>query len=246
MDCLSDIKNNMLTFCLHCNSTNICKYGFVRDRQRYKCKCCGKTFTNYTNKPWSKSKISIEVWDKYLRLMDNKHTLAECARILCINIKTAFSMRHRILSTIEEQGSMLQEEASIIRRIYYENRKGNKNIEEPRKRYNLHFGMDIIDNTFLDLDEGVMSVQLVEDVLKRNVSDEAIILASNNRFINKAIGDRIKSDGIIKCLNVCREYSFYELWHDDFRGVATKYIYRYYAWYKKNRRVRESFYARTI
>lgn len=246
MGYLSDINNNKLTFCPHCNSTSICKYGFVRERQRYKCKDCGKTFTNYTNKPWSKSKISIEVWDKYLRLMDNKHTLAECARILCINIKTAFSMRHRILNSIEEQGSILQVEAGIIRRIYYENRKGNKNIEEPRKRYNLHFGVDILDNTFLDIDERSMSVQLVEDVMMKNVSDEAILHASNNRFINKAIGTRIKLDGVIKCLNVCREYSFYELWHVDFRGVATKYLYRYYTWYKKNTRVRECFYSRVI
>lgn len=242
MNSISDINNNEIVTCPHCKDNNICKYGYVKKRQRYRCKNCGRTFTSYTNKPWSNSRISIEVWDKYLSLMDNKNTLLECSRILGINIKTAFRMRHKIMNIIQENNGLLQGVVGIVRRVYYENRKGSKNIEGPRRKYNLHFGVDSQENSFLDINDDIMSVNLVADIIKCKINNDAVILPSNNRFVNKAIGPRIKSGGTIEYLNVCREYSFYKIWNYEFRGVATKYIYSYYSWYRNKGKVRRRVY----
>ena len=107
-----------------------------------------------------------------------------------------------------------------------------------------------VDNkdTFLDLDVRAMSIQLVKDVIRRNTSTKSIIVPSNNRFINlaiKPISSAIKNS-IIKCLDACKEFKYYELWHKDFRGIATKYIYRYYYWYKNNNNIKYIFYAACI
>ena len=243
MNYLTAINNIEITSCPHCRSTYICKYGHVKTRQRYKCKECTRTFTSYTNKPWSNSKVDISIWNRYLSLMENKLTLEECSRILHINIKTAFNIRHKIMMAIEEvENKLLCGEVEVIRRRYYENRKGSKRIHGDRKQYNLHFGIDNTHNTFLDLDTRNMSVKLAEEVLNRNISNDAIILSSNNRFINLA-RCTIRKICPIKCINACREYTCYELWHEDFRGVATRYIYRYYYWYKSRKNLKTIFYG---
>lgn len=248
MNYLSIIKNIEMTSCPHCNSGHICRYGYVKDRQRYKCKECSRTFNSYTNKPWNNSKLNISLWNRYLSLMNNKLTLSECARILHINIKTAFSLRHKIMMAVQVQQNLLHGEVEIIKRTYYENRKGSKNISSDKKKFNIHFGLNGNGNTFLDLDVRPMSIQLVKDVIRRNINSKAFIVPSNNRFVNLAIktfNSAIKNS-VIKCLNACKEFKYYELWHKDFRGIATKYIYRYYYWYKNNKNIKYMFYAACI
>lgn len=43
--------------CPHCSSESIVKNGKLHDRQRYKCKSCGKTFNDFTKSSISSTKL---------------------------------------------------------------------------------------------------------------------------------------------------------------------------------------------
>lgn len=241
MNYLSELKSKKLSSCPHCNSIEICKYGHFRDRQRYMCKKCHKTFTSYTSTPLNYSKIDIDVWYKYLDCMNKKLTLKQCSELLDIDIKTSFRMRHKILSAIISDEALLKGEVNIIRRTYIENRKGRKNLTDNKKKYNLHFGMDSSNNKFIDLSEGPMSVKLVQDVLDKKVDKDAFIIRSVNTFINKA-APKLKDDkSVMKNIIACNEYTRYKNWHKCFRGIATIYIYRYYYWYNNAINIKNKF-----
>ena len=93
----------MIITCPYCHKQHIVKMGFVKSNgsQRYKCKDCGKTFTETTNKIFSYSHKKQSVWRKYVDCFLMKFSLRDTARICKINIHTAFDWRHKILDTLQ-------------------------------------------------------------------------------------------------------------------------------------------------
>ena len=83
--------------CPRCYENHIIKYGKRYDRQRFKCKKCGKVFDERTSSIISSTKLPLDKWFKYITLLVNKATIRECASELDVSIKTSFFMRHRIL-----------------------------------------------------------------------------------------------------------------------------------------------------
>ncbi len=55
-----------ITECPHCRSENIIKFGYYKNVQRYRCKECGKTFSNKTNTSFYYSKKNSETCIKYI------------------------------------------------------------------------------------------------------------------------------------------------------------------------------------
>ena len=55
--------------CPHCNCEDISRNGKYNDKQRYICKDCGKTFTDFTNSATYKSKKPLDKWMKYAKCM---------------------------------------------------------------------------------------------------------------------------------------------------------------------------------
>lgn len=90
------------TVCVHCKSKNIVKNGKYKDKQRYICKDCHKTFTNYTNSPISYSKKSINKWIEYTKCMLAGHSLRKSSKIVGISLSTAFYWRHKILNAVKD------------------------------------------------------------------------------------------------------------------------------------------------
>jgi len=41
--------------CAHCKNENVILYGTYKGKQRYKCKTCGRTFTDFSNSPLNMS-----------------------------------------------------------------------------------------------------------------------------------------------------------------------------------------------
>jgi len=49
--------------CVRCHSEKIVKAGYVSEKQRHKCKCCGYFFTkNSKSKPYSIKRLAIELY----------------------------------------------------------------------------------------------------------------------------------------------------------------------------------------
>ncbi len=76
------------------------KNGRTGNRQRYMCKTTGKTFSTTTGNVLYHSHKKLGVWKKFISCMMNKFSLRKCSEECCINLKTAFAWRHKILDSL--------------------------------------------------------------------------------------------------------------------------------------------------
>lgn len=65
--------------CPHCEGNAICKNGKYNGKQRYLCKMCRKTFTDFTYSPSYNRKKSLDKWMQYAKCMVVGYSIARCA-----------------------------------------------------------------------------------------------------------------------------------------------------------------------
>jgi transposase-like protein len=87
--------------CPHCGGKRYFRFGRMRGSQRFKCKCCNRTFTEYTG-TWLDGLHKKSLAEPYLSLMIEHYSLDRIRKQLNINKKTAFDWRHKILSSYEQ------------------------------------------------------------------------------------------------------------------------------------------------
>jgi len=83
--------------CPRCQSSQFIKYGTYKDRQRYLCQTCERTFNELTGTAWH----YIHDHDKfrlYFDCMVKQLSLRETAKIVEICLHTSFYWRHKILN----------------------------------------------------------------------------------------------------------------------------------------------------
>lgn len=93
--------NNKLQ-CPFCSNVNIVKNGKNKNKQRYLCKDCKKSFINETNTPIYNSKKNINLWIRFLECLYKQYSLREISKKVNISTSTAFYWRHKILDAIRE------------------------------------------------------------------------------------------------------------------------------------------------
>ena len=86
--------------CPHCGGTRYYRFGKDHGTQRFKCKDCGRTFTEYTG-TWQQKLHKKWLVKAYMRLMSEQKSLDKISAALHINKKTAFDWRHKILRSLE-------------------------------------------------------------------------------------------------------------------------------------------------
>jgi len=96
-----DVLNNKQGECPHCKNTKYVKFGFKSGSQRYKCKSCNRSFTEFTG-TWIAGLHHKDKIDAYLELMVREDSLDKIKVKLSINKKTAFDWRHKILSSVSD------------------------------------------------------------------------------------------------------------------------------------------------
>lgn len=125
--------------CPHCQSSKFKKHGPYKDRQRYKCKTCDRTFNEFTGTVWH----YIHDKDKfrqYFQCLAEQKTLLECTISLEICMQTAFYWRHKILLAFEKVDlQLLRKHIQADETVILESCKGNpkqvaKNQRAARKR----------------------------------------------------------------------------------------------------------------
>lgn len=244
-----DINSTMiLSECPHCKSNNIIKHGSYKNRQRYKCKNCNKTFTSFTNKPWSYSKKPLIFWEKYAKVMECKFPLRLCSIILSINLKTAFSWRHKLMEYIENiNNCKLSNTVGIIKTNIMENRKGKRNLIEKARCLNYIYAKDSKENFMLDISEkSKFTFNYVKNFLSKIVVPNTRILRTNNRIINIGVEKFIERkfsiiednlEDIIKS-GIFKKNDQYRIWLKSFKGVATVFQNRYHHWFNNKYGIR--------
>ena len=186
IDILKDVKVNS---CPHCNGKSFIKYGKYKGIQRFRCinEHCKKTFSSKTNTLFYNSKKSIDLWLKYVILMNNGKSLRECAKILKINLATAFFWRHKILITqLENNNKRLENYVEVSKIIIKENFKGNRDAKYNRKdNIFIACGMDST-NTIISkpISRYTISLPAINKNFSHNISKNSIISAYNDRYFD--------------------------------------------------------------
>lgn len=89
-----------IKICPHCKSNNTVRNGKYNGKQRYICKDCRKSFSDYTHSTISYTKKSITLWLQYIKCMISGYSLRKSAEIVGINLSTSFFWRHKILDAV--------------------------------------------------------------------------------------------------------------------------------------------------
>ena len=76
--------------CPICGSETISRNGKYNGKQRYICKSCKKSFTDFTNSATYKSKKTLDKWLKYAKCMVNDYSIRKSAKFIEVNIATSF------------------------------------------------------------------------------------------------------------------------------------------------------------
>lgn len=122
--------------CPHCKSEVIVGHGKYRDRKRYKCMDCKKTFNDLTGT--SVSWIhKLDQWNNYMSCIADSLTLRESAKQAGISFRTSFMWRHKIIGAFKNMGcTKLEGIVEGDETFFLLSEKGNKAIEgrKPRKR----------------------------------------------------------------------------------------------------------------
>jgi len=95
------LLDNKLGCCAHCGHKKYVKFGIDKGSQRYKCKSCRRSFTEYTG-TWMAGLRHKDKIDDYLNLMLEEKSLDKIKDALSINKKTAFDWRHKILAALQD------------------------------------------------------------------------------------------------------------------------------------------------
>lgn len=86
--------------CPHCSHDKYVRFGVDKGSQRYKCKSCNRSFTEYTG-TWMAGLQRKDMISAYLGLMVQEKSLDKISEGLGINKKTAFDWRHKILASLD-------------------------------------------------------------------------------------------------------------------------------------------------
>jgi transposase-like protein len=92
--------------CLKCGSDHIRRYGFYRERRRYRCRICGGTFNELSNSPMAGTHYP-DRWKSFVDCMVEGLSVEKTAASVGISVPTAFSWRHKLLKKYEKVADMM-------------------------------------------------------------------------------------------------------------------------------------------
>ena len=134
-------KNNKINLiCPFCSNNHVVKNGKNKDKQRYICQHCRKSFIKVVNTPIYISKKSVALWMEFLHYLCKQYSLREISKKLNISTSTAFYWRHKILDAIRENEDNVFLNGIIKCKsiLFNESFKGNhskSSFNMPRKAY---------------------------------------------------------------------------------------------------------------
>lgn len=121
--------------CPYCGGSHYYRFGKENGTQRFKCKDCGRTFTEYTG-TWQHRLHKRWLVEAYMRLMAGQKSLDKISATLGINKKTAFDWRHKILRSLkQDEGNSFSGITESDETFFNRSDKGCRHLRrKPRKR----------------------------------------------------------------------------------------------------------------
>lgn len=256
--------------CPHCGHGKYVRFGVKSGSQRYKCKSCRRSFTEYSG-TWMARIHHKDKIDGYLGLMVEEKSLDRIKETLSISKQTAFDWRHKILAALSETdkddfvGITESDETFFLK-----SEKGRRVADrKPRKRGGT------------SKSRGISEDQVAVVVTQDRKSGLDLTVATLGRLkkidIENAIGDRIRSGQVVLCSDAHVSYKGFAIdneiehhtlkaaikqrvknkvyhiqhvnsthnrlkkWLDNtFWGVSTKYLQQYLNWYRVKEHIKGS------
>lgn len=243
--------------CRHCQSEQYVKWGNESGIQRYKCKSCKKTYNQLTNTSLARLRKKEE-WLSNANEMIKGSSLKTTGEICNIAISTAFHWRHKFLELL---GGIKPDSLSGIveadETYFLESRKGQRSVENPRKRGGKAKKRGLSSEQIpvliaRDRSKNTLSCQL-ESVSSRSISDtladvmeKGSVLCTDGNPVYPSVANEygalhkklnIKSglrlvEKIYHIQNVNSYTSRLKSWMKRFHGVSTKYLQKYLGWWR--------------
>ena len=247
--------------CPHCQASHLKKWGKSGSIQRYRCNDCLKTFNNKTNTPLAKLRKS-HLWEEYARCMVLKLTLREAADTCGINLKTAFLWRHRFLMAqagqnddklsgiIEVDEFFLAHSEKGSKTLAYKKkaRKRGGNIDKRTKKGQVAVLLSIDrSNHMINL---ILSADTTAEIaanFSKNITENSVLCSDGswsyvtiakqkNCDHKRLINSKVRViDKVYHIQTVNGAIAHFKGWvNGKMKGVATKYLSNYLAWFKES------------
>lgn len=256
-----ELLNNKQGCCAHCGHTKYVKFGKDKGSQRYKCKSCKRSFTEYSG-TWMTGLHHKDKIDAYLQLMLEEQSLDKIKALLKINKKTAFDWRHKILSSIEDSDkSGFTGITESDETFFLHSEKGKKKQNgHPRKRGGSaskkgineeHIAVIVTQDRKNQIDLTVASAgrlkkKHIEQALKKRLTKQTVLctdshvsykgFAIDNQIEHHPLRSDLKQrvkDQVYHIQHVNSTHNKLKKWIENkFWGVSTKYLQQYLNWFR--------------
>lgn len=243
--------------CRHCQSKRYVRWGNESGIQRYKCKSCNKTYNQLTNTPLARLRKKEE-WLSNANEMIKGSSLKTTGEVCNIATSTAFHWRHKFLELLADiKPDSLSGIVEADETYFLESHKGQRGIENPRKRGSkakkrglsseqipVLVARDRSKNTLSCKLESVSSKVISETLI--GVMEKGSVLCTDGNSIYPSVANEydalhkklnIKSgirviEKIYHIQNVNSYTSRLKSWMKRFHGVSTKYLQKYLGWWR--------------
>ncbi len=247
--------------CPHCGGKHYYRFGKDKGAQRFKCKDCRRTFTEYTG-TWQEGLHKKELVGRYLELMSDQKSLDNISSSLKINKKTAFDWRHKILGTFkQDEGSSFSGIVESDETFFEESEKGNRHLERPARKRGSDSNSSGISNNKTkvivttdrknDLNmtccgKGRLTKKDITESLHTPLPEDVVLCsdghtsykgyANDNRLKHVVLRGDLKQRVKLERFHIQHVNSLHnrlKKWiASTFWGVATKYLQNYLNWFK--------------
>ena len=261
--------DNKLGACPHCSHPKYVRFGMDKGAQRYKCKSCHRSFTEYTG-TWMAGLQRKDKIADYLKLMVEEKSLDKIVSALGINKKTAFDWRHKILASLgaddgdDFTGITESDETFFLsseKGMEVKNRKPRKRGGKSSKRGVSNDQVAVIvtqdRNSGIDLSVatlGRIGKADIANAIGKRIKKGSTILCSDSHHsykgfakdtkvefhpINVSKGERVK--GAFHVQHVNSTHNRIKKWiGSTFWGVSTKYLQQYLNWHALKEKIKSN------
>lgn len=258
LDVLTEHQDSAST-CPHCHSQKIKRNGKVKNRQRYLCKACSKSFMSTFNTPFYRLRTP-EKWFKYFTCMLDSLTVRRSAADCKIAKNTAFLWRHKFLSLLNIQDKThLSGIVEMDETLFRYSEKGSRNLSHMRHNRGgdqagrgrakgdwvaVLVARDRQENTFDKRLESSTGASLYH-LLNSHIDKDSVICSDGFRAYNvltNKLGMAHKAINLTKGIRVIEKVFHIQNvnsyhgrlhgWMYRFNGVATKYLDNYLSWFR--------------
>lgn len=223
--------------CPSCESLHYIKFGKVKGFQRFKCKKCSRTFGHTCNSPLYRIQKK-EHLVKFITCLHNKMTVRSAAKQVGVSIRTSFEWRHKLLSSLNRVKHVEGDKTTIFIYTNTFSQKGSKkvSVKIPKKIYTLFRINPLGDIELNRITDGLQKKELHSIITKQSGQ---IIQYTKQRMLTAVLRktgrtedeteDKTQIADAKKQLT--GELQKLQRWMKKFRGVASKYLSQYWAWY---------------